>query len=74
MLFFRAHHRFAHAYRKAVMSRHASLRMAGVVIGRLGRSGGAAHHSDPLSTSSTRLHDREEDLQATSDKLGCILF
>lgn len=31
-------------------------------------------HGDTLSTSSTRLHDREDELQASADKLGKLLF
>jgi len=70
--FFRSHHRLAHAYAILAMSRWLPIRLAGWLLGRCGRR--AEAHFEQLSTSSARLHDREADLQAASDKLGKLLF
>ncbi|MBI3461437.1 MAG: DUF87 domain-containing protein [Planctomycetes bacterium] len=71
--FFRSHPKLAHAYAIAAMSRLIHVRAAGFMLGLFGRRGERVN-DDALTTSATRLHDREEDLQAASDKLGRLLF
>ena len=71
--FFRTHHRFARLYVKLTLSHRWPLRLLGWMVGRLARHGGPAELR-PLETSGSRQHDREEDLQAASDKAGKPLF
>lgn len=70
--FFRSHHRLAHWYAGRITSARA-WRLAwflGILL--------APYREVPrehiLETSASRAHDREEDLQAASDKLACHLF
>lgn len=72
--FFRSHPRLAHLYLSLALSPHWSLRIAGFLLGRLGRGHDQPQRGDPLHTTGGRLHEREEDLQAASDKLGKLLF
>ncbi len=53
------------------MSSRWPLRMLAWCLGRLA---GSVDHSAALSTTPGRQHDREDDLQAASDKLGRLLF
>lgn len=73
-LFFRTHHRLAHLYAHLATSNHRSVRMAGWVLGYIGRPRDGHDHARSLETSGSRLHEREEDLQAAGDKLGRLLF
>lgn len=68
--FFRTKPRLSRFYARAAMSTHAWLRIVGRMLSLPARR--AAEHSthDPLNVSASRLHEREEDLQAASDKLG----
>jgi hypothetical protein len=56
------------------MSRRSIVRIVAWLLGRCGRPAEAGSHGDALSTSSTHLHDREDELQAASDKIGRLLF
>jgi len=71
--FFRHHLHLAHLYGSLALSHSWGLRLLGWVLGRYA---GPAHHAgpSPLDTSSSRLHEREEDLQAAGDKVGKLLF
>ena len=71
--FFRTHHRLAHIYIELALSRAWPLRVMGWLLSRLAHQGGAIELR-PLDTSGSRQHDREEDLQSASDKLGKLLF
>ena len=71
--FFRAHHRLAKLYLKLSLSQWRMLRFTGWMLGRIARHGGPAELR-ALDTSGSRQHDREEDLQAGSDKAGRLLF
>jgi len=72
--FFRSHHRLSRLYLRLALSRWGWSRVLGWLLGQLGRG----HHSGPahtaLHTSTARLHEREDDLQAASDKVGRPLF
>ncbi|MBI1832252.1 MAG: DUF87 domain-containing protein, partial [Planctomycetes bacterium] len=70
--FFRQHHHLGRLYAAWALSGRLPLRMAAAIIGRLERSG--AEHQENLTTTPSRLHDREEELQAAADKLGRLLF
>lgn len=70
---FRHHPRLGSFYVRLGTSRSLALRLAGRLLGGWGRGSGAPAER-PLETSASRLHDREEDLQAGSDKLGRPLF
>src|SRR5205809_1075571 len=54
------------------LSHHAWLRVVAWFLGRLERYPG--EHSASLTTSPSRQHDREEELQAAADKVGRLLF
>ncbi|MBX3415931.1 MAG: ATP-binding protein [Pirellulales bacterium] len=70
--FFRGHPRLAHLYARMASSTWRTLWVFAWLLARLAPS---AHGSyDVLALSSTRAHDREDDLQAASDKLGQHLF
>lgn len=71
--FFRGHHRLAALYLMLALSPAWPLRFAAWALGRLASHGGTAELR-PLDTSGSRQHDREEDLQAASDKVGKLLF
>ena len=70
--FFRHHHRLAHWYADFATSPRRLRRVAAWTLGRLGHGG--EPHERELSTTSGRLHDREDDIQAAADKLGKHLF
>lgn len=70
--FFRRHHRIAHFYSSWALSHHFWLRVVAWFLGRLERSPG--EHSASITTSPSRQHDREEELQAAADKVGRLLF
>lgn len=72
--FFRSHHRFAHWYLSLALSRNRFVRMLAWLLSRLTPNADHAAVSSPLTTSASRLHEREEDLQAASDKLSKHLF
>jgi len=72
--FFRSHHRLAHMYAVMAMSRKPAIRFLGWLFGLLGGRADAPPPGNELTVTSTRLHDREADLQAASDKLGRLLF
>lgn len=71
--FFNAHPRLAHLYVSLALSRFPALRLAGYALGQFAPVQIQSAH-DPLATSSGRLHEREEHLQAAADKLGRPLF
>lgn len=71
---FRAHRLMARLYACGVCSRFVLVRMLAVFCGAFARKQRFASTSDELSMSATRQHEREEDLQAASDKLGGPLF
>lgn len=72
--FFRSHHRLAHLYLAASLSPSRSLRLCGWLLGRLAATPASHGQEDALHTSGSRLHEREEELQAGADKLGKLLF
>lgn len=72
--FFHTHHRLAHCYLALAVAPGRSGRLLGWLLGRLATRGDHVGKDTTLSTSSSRLHDREEDLQAAGDKLGRLLF
>ena len=72
--FFRAHPRLAHLYAAGCTSRWILSRMLARQLGGIVCSHRRAADSTFFSAISTRTHDREDDLQATEDKLGRHLF
>jgi hypothetical protein len=70
--FFRGHPRLAHLYARMASSTWRSLWVFAWLLARMAPP--AQHSHDVLALSSTRTHDREDDLQAASDKLGQHLF
>lgn len=69
--FFRVHHRLAEFYAEHVTK--GSGRVPAWLLGILARQ--SPHEArTPLDTSGSRLHDREEHLQAAYDKIGGHLF
>jgi len=72
--FFRAHHTCARLYTWGLCSRFCAVRVLSVFCGVFARKPHVAPRSDELSLSATRQHEREEDLQAASDKLRRPLF
>jgi DNA helicase HerA-like ATPase len=70
--FFRRHHRLAHLYALLAMSENVGVRIAAALLGKLDHSDDG--HAASLTTSPSRIHDREEDLQAAADKMGRLLF
>ncbi|MSR59508.1 MAG: hypothetical protein EXS05_18010 [Planctomycetaceae bacterium] len=69
--FFRHHHELAHYYAAHITRRRTWL--LAWLLGVIARGTPAAHRT-ALDTSSSRAHDREEDLQAASEKIGGHLF
>lgn len=69
--FFRRHHHLAAFFARHI-TRARTWWMASL-LGVLARSTPFPHHTT-LETSTSRLHEREEDLQAAADKLGGHLF
>jgi Helicase HerA, central domain len=72
--FFRTHPRLAHGYVTLACSGRWPLRLAGWCLGRLGKAAEQSSAHDPLHTSGSRAHEREEHLQAAADKYGRLLF
>lgn len=69
--FFRRHHRLAEYYAEHITRSHGW--WIALLLGILARQ--SAHpHRTTLDTSAGRTHDREEDLQAASAKIGAHLF
>lgn len=68
--FFRRHHRLAGFYARHITRRG---RCFAWCLGLLAASSPFPSHS-PLDTSASRLHEREDDVQAAADKLGGHLF
>ncbi|MFO0967866.1 MAG: hypothetical protein U0793_20070 [Gemmataceae bacterium] len=71
--FFRVHHHLAELYLFLAFSRSRLCRVLGWLLGRLAHGEGVSELR-PLDTSASRQHEREEDLQAASDKAGKLLF
>jgi hypothetical protein len=69
--FFHRHHRLAHYYAAHVTRRHGWF--PAWVLG-LVASGSNVSSRNTLDTSASRLHDREDDLVAASEKVGGNLF
>lgn len=72
--FFRSHPRLSHVYVHLATSRHFIPRLAGWLLGRLAKHEADHGPHDPLHMSSGHAHEREQDIQAASDKLGRLLF
>lgn len=72
--FFRTHPRLAQRFALAATSPWPPLRVLAWLFARAFREHVPQSSTDPLAVSSSRLHEREEDLQAASDKLGRLLF
>jgi hypothetical protein len=72
--FFRAHPRLARLYAVGCTSRKRLIRVFARVLGGVASSNGRAAAPTSSSATSTRTHDREDDLQAAVDKLGRHLF
>lgn len=70
--FLRHHHRVAHWYAEHITAPRVWL--IAWVFGKLVGTGEAVMHNRVLETSTSRLHEREDDLQAASDKLSGHLF
>lgn len=70
--FFRHHPRIAHLYIYLRLSRFPAVRVFGWMLKRFAR--GSPPEVKALDTSGSRVHDREEDLQAASEKAGKLLF
>jgi hypothetical protein len=72
--FFRSKPRLSRFYAKAAMSPQRWRRIFARFISLPARHAGERSDHNMLNVSASRLHDREEDLQAASDKLGRLLF
>ena len=72
--FFRSHSALARWYATACGSRRTTTRILARLVSILSRGSRHPVERPSLATSSTRTHDREEDLQAATDKLGRHLF
>lgn len=72
--FFRSKPRLSKFYARAAMSPHVWRRILGRIISLPARRPSDKPGHSSLSVSASRLHEREEDLQAASDKLGRLLF
>lgn len=72
--FFRAHPRLAGRYLHWTLSRSRALQMLAWFLGSRGTGSAELAPSPALSTSASRLHEREDDLLAASEKLGRLLF
>jgi len=69
--FFRQHHRLGNYYARHIL--RGRQRPLAWLLGLLAARTPLPHHS-LLETSTSRLHEREEDLQAAADKIGGHLF
>ncbi len=72
--FFRSKPRLSHFYAKAAMSSKLWRRTLARILSLPARHAAERTEHSLLHTSASRLHDREEDIQAASDKLGRLLF
>lgn len=72
--FFRSHPGFAHLYAIGSTSPSALVRMLTRALGALLSRSPSTPPPVQLTTAPARAHDREEDLQAASDKIGRHLF
>lgn len=72
--FFRTHHRLARLYIRLALSRSMPLRLLGWLLSRAATENHASPPVTALTTSASRVHEREDDLQAAGDKLGKHLF
>ncbi len=72
--FFRSKPRLSHFYARAAMSSKVSRRLLARILSLPARHAAERTERSMLNTSASRLHDREEDTQAASDKLGRLLF
>jgi hypothetical protein len=73
--FFRKHPRLAGFYARAFLSGSFTHRLAARLVGWFDRTGEETKVShDTTGISTARGHEREEDLQAASDKLGRLAF
>lgn len=70
--FFRRHPHLAHLYITFALSRRWTIRCMAFFLGRLAQAD--RPESKALEASGSRLHEREEDLQAASEKAGRPLF
>lgn len=70
--FLRHHHRIAHWYAEHITA--PNVWPIAWITGRLVGAGEEVAHNRVLETSTSRLHEREDDLQAASDKLSGHLF
>jgi hypothetical protein len=70
--FFRHHHRISHWYAQHITA--ARVWPIAWLIGMLVGAGREVIYSPVLETSTSRLHEREDDLQAASDKLSGHIF
>ena len=71
--FFRTHPRLAYFYIGLAASRSSLLRLVSPFVGMIAR-GRPMSDAQQLTTSPAKSHDREQDLQAASDKIGRHLF
>src|SRR5207248_2493446 len=69
--FFRRHHRLAEFFAEHITRR--GLWLPAWLLGLLARQSPHVHRTT-IDTSGSRIHDREENLQAASDKIGGHLF
>lgn len=72
--FFRSKPRLAQFYAEAATSPRRSRRIIARLLSLPTRKPSEQSRYDPTSVSASRLHDREDDLQAAADKLGRLLF
>lgn len=72
--FFRRHHRVAALYLDLALSPGRVRRLSGALLGLLARHRHRERMPVAVPVSGTRLHDREERMQAATDKLGRHLF
>ncbi len=72
--FFRSKPRLAHFYARAALSPRRLLRIIARIISLPARRPSDRTSHQAIDVSASRLHDREDDLQAAADKLGRLLF
>jgi hypothetical protein len=72
--FLRSHDRIAHLYLTLALSQWWLVRMIAWTVASVIPKSEASQHPTPLTTSASHTHEREDDLQAASDKLGKHLF
>ncbi len=72
--FFRSHRCFARFYAQAACSRFVVVRSLARVLGYFAATPDSLPRADPLSTSASRAHEREDDLQSATVKLNGHLF